>query len=167
MTGTEVVLQDMLACREARAMKQFELQRNYHCTLVSFCMNIPGPIKTNAQIRRAFDQGKEELMGKLSHADAQILSSCEVHEVTGDELLLAVQAPAEKVKEITLQIEEGHPLGRLFDMDVLNADGEKLSRKAYRKCLLCDRQAQECARARRHSVPEMQAAVDRLLQANL
>lgn len=48
-------------------------------------------------------------------------------------------------------------------MDVIEADGAKLSRSAFRRCLVCGRQAQECARARAHPVSELQAAVERLL----
>lgn len=163
MTGEHAELPDMLACRDRRAHLQEELLGKYGKTLISFCMNIPGPVKTNSQIRGAFDQGKGELMKALRDAGARVLEQMEFHEKTGDELMMAVDYPADKVKELTLHIEEMHPLGRLFDMDVIGPDGVKLSRKAYRKCLICDRQAQECARARRHTVAEMQAAIDRLL----
>lgn len=167
MKGTEVDLNDMMHCRERRVLIQQKLQNQYHGTLISYCMNIPGPIKTNDSIRRAFDQGKETLMKALHEHSVPVLIQYEIHERTGDELIMAVDAPAAEVKEITLPIEEQHPLGRLFDMDVLDADGNKLSRQAYRKCLICDRQAQDCARARRHSVKEMQDAIDRLLDKNL
>lgn len=58
---------------------------------------------------------------------------------------------------------ETHPLGLIFDMDVLDANGIKFSRPTYRKCLLCDRQAQDCARSRRHSVSELQDKIGDLL----
>ena len=64
-------------------------------------------------------------------------------------------------------MKESHPLGRLFDMDVLGPDGRKLSRMRYRKCLICGRQAQECSRSRTHTVREMQDAVDLMLNQNL
>jgi holo-ACP synthase len=52
-------------------------------------------------------------------------------------------------------------------MDVINTDGTKLSRPVYRKCLICGKQAQECARSRTHTVKELQDAVDDLLQKHL
>ena len=88
----------------------------------------------------------------------------DIHEVTGDEWIAAVDCDAEKVKDLAMQIEETHPLGRLFDMDVLGPDGRKLSRMRYRKCLICGRQAQECARSRTHTVKEMQEAIDKMLE---
>lgn len=52
MKGQKVVLTDMLACRERRVNIQNEYIQRYHCPVISFCMNIPGPIKTNEQIKK-------------------------------------------------------------------------------------------------------------------
>ena len=81
-----------------------------------------------------------------------------------DELLLAIDCPAEKIKILTTEIEETHPIGRLFDMDVIDTDGQKLSRPSYRKCIICGCQAQECARTRKHTVEEMQAKIEEMLE---
>ena len=75
----------------------------------------------------------------------------------------ALDAPAEDIKTLATEIEESHPLGRLFDMDVIGTDGMKLSRGTYRKCIICGCQAQECARSRKHSVEELQAKIEELL----
>lgn len=164
MNGIEVQLIDMLLRREQRAITQNTLIHEYSCPVISFCMNIPGPIKTNEKIRAAFEEGKSELLTALALEHAEILQSEETHENTGDELILAVHSSAIGIKELTTQIEEHHPLGRLFDMDVIDEQGNKLSRPVYRKCLICARQAQECARARTHSVAEMQKAIDTMLE---
>ena len=58
MIGNEVILSQMLARREARAMEQKKFLENFNAPLISFSMNIPGPIKTNEKIRVAFDVGK-------------------------------------------------------------------------------------------------------------
>ena len=163
MIGEEVVLTDMLICREHRAHIQNSLIEKYHCPIISFCMNIPGPIKTNEQIRAAFESGKELLLATLSNHNSEIKEAFEIHEKTGDEILLAVSYPAEKIKELTTEIEENHPFGRLFDMDVINTDGMKLSRGNYRKCIICGCQAQECARTRKHTVAEMQEKIEERL----
>lgn len=96
MQGEQVVLTDMLQCRERRAQIQDTFIEQYHCPVISFCMNIPGPVKTNEQIRTAFDSGKNTLLLKLEQAEADIKNSIEIHEKTGDELLLAVDCPATK-----------------------------------------------------------------------
>ena len=47
---TEVSLQDILLAREQRVAKQKELLTKYNCPLVSFTMNIAGPVKTSPLI---------------------------------------------------------------------------------------------------------------------
>ena len=106
MQGEQVVLTDMLQCRERRAQIQDTVIEQYHCPVISFCMNIPGPVKTNEQILAAFYSGKNALLLKLEQTQADIKNSIEIHEKTGDELLLAVDCPAEKIKDLTTEIEE-------------------------------------------------------------
>ena len=163
MEGQEVVLTDMLACRERRVNTQNAYIQNYHCPVISFCMNIPGPIKTNEKIKKAFLSGKEALFAALKKENISVLAQIEFDDKTGNEIILAVDYPADKIKELTTKIEETHPFGRLFDMDVIGTNGEKLSRGVYRKCLICGCQAQECARSRKHTVAEMQAKIEEML----
>ncbi len=159
-----VNLDEMLERREKRANLQAELLRKYHETVISFTMNIPGQIKTSKLIRAGFEIGKKSLLEKLHAKNFQINSMFEIHEKTGDELLLSIKADADELKQIAISIEEQNDLGRLFDIDVINSQGEKISRDKFRKCLICDRQAQECARSRTHSVSEMQDAVRKILE---
>ena len=163
MQGQEVTITDMMFCRDRRVQIQNEFIEKYQKPVISFCMNIPGPIKTTPLIRKGFEAGKDALLHALSAANMEVLESRVFHDITGDEVLLCVDAPAEKIKDLTQQIEERHPYGRLFDMDVIGTDGMKLSRPSYRKCLICDCQAQECARARRHSISEMQNRIEEIL----
>ena len=66
---------------------------------------------------------------------------------------------AQVLKSATTDLEEHHPLGRLWDLDVITASGTGLSRlqlgRPARRCLLCSRPARECGRSRRHSLPEL------------
>ncbi|MDY2627166.1 MAG: citrate lyase holo-[acyl-carrier protein] synthase [Lachnospiraceae bacterium] len=163
MEGTEVVLTDMLLCRERRVNIQNQFIQSYSCPVLSFCMNIPGPVKTSRRIRKAFEQGKEALFDAFSAQNTVIHDRVEIHEKTGDELIMAVDCQAALLKRITSEIEETHEFGRLFDMDVIDADGTKLSRNTFRKCLICDCQAQECARTRKHSIEEMQKRIEEML----
>ena len=137
MEGTEIDLIQMLDCRERRNFIQNELLDKYHCPVISFCMNIPGPIKTNPQIREAFLEGRGALTAVLEKASIAVLQSFDIAEPTGDEWIAAVNADAAAVKELTMEIENRHPFGRLFDIDVIGVDGVKLSRPRYRKCLSC------------------------------
>ena len=167
MTGNEITLSQMLARREQRASAQNSFLARYHSPLVSFTMNIPGPVKTNDSIRRAFDIGQILILEGLARLGAKILAVSEIHEDTGDELLLAVNADPEIIKDMAEAIEDSSPLGRLFDIDIIGSNGRKLSRKDFRKCIICGKQAQDCARSRAHSVSDLQRAVNRLLSENL
>lgn len=163
MKGQEVTISDMMFCRDRRVQIQNNFTEKYQKPVISFCMNIPGPIKTTPLIRKGFEAGKKTLLAALSEADIMVLESRIFHDITGDEMLLCVSSSAEKLKSLTQNIEETHPYGRLFDMDVIDTDRKKLSRSSYRKCLICDCQAQECARSRRHTLSEMQDKIEEIL----
>lgn len=163
MSINEVNVAQVIENRDRRVRVQNHFLDTQHCPVISFCMNIPGPIKTSPKILSAFNEGKNELLRRLRDESAAVCGQEETHAVTGDEIVLCVRAEAEALKKITSDIEENHPLGRLFDMDVIDTDGRKLTRNTFRRCLICSRQAQDCARSRRHSVRELQDAVTALL----
>ena len=167
MKGETVTLNEMLFCREYRAQIQELYLKKYQCTVISFCMNIPGPVKTNPLIRNAFSLGNKELLHALKKEEIPVLDSLCIHEKTGDELILSARGDAVRIKELASTIEDRHPLGRLFDIDVIAPEGTKLSRGNFRRCLICGRQAQDCARTRRHTVPELQSKVEELLLSAL
>ena len=48
-------------------------------------------------------------------------------------------------------------------MDVLSPDGEKLQRQTPRRCLICGKVAQICARSRTHSVAQLQERTNEIL----
>ena len=163
MQGIEVGIDEILNCREKRVVIQNEMIRKYKKPVISFTMNIPGPIKTNNEIKKAFDIGKVLILEKLKENNIEILEIQELDENTGNELFISTNLLAEKIKNITVAIEEGSELGRLFDIDVIDVNFEKLSRKSFRKCLICEEQAQECGRSRKHAVEELQSKVEEIL----
>lgn len=163
----EVTLQEVLDARERRAEAQRQLLKQYARPLISFTMNIPGPVKDSPMIRRAFDEGLRMLDDALGEAGIACVSRQITHADTGNEFLCAVKASAAAVKEICTRIEDGSPLGRLFDMDVIGLDGQKLARKEERRCLVCGALGRGCASRRLHSLEELNAAVTRLLREGL
>ncbi|MDU6345674.1 MAG: citrate lyase holo-[acyl-carrier protein] synthase [Clostridium sp.] len=163
LQGQEVSLEKMLACRERRAAIQARYRSKHLLPVLSFCLNIPGPIKTSPEIQRLFFDGKKEIAAVLQSTDSVILEETEIHEPTGDEWILCVRQDAELLKQRTALIEERHPLGRLFDIDIIGTDGQKLSRGTARKCLICGADVWECARARKHTVEEMQQKIEEML----
>lgn len=162
----EVVLEQMLAAREARSMRQFTLNRKYGLPIISFSMNIPGPIKDSPLIRRGFLAGCSMLDHRLPKGAIrfrQVLPA-----VTGWEAAYVVDMDAVKIKELTTAIEDELPLGRLFDMDVLGPDLVKLDRELVggksRDCIVCGAPGRGCASRRVHSVSELQQAANDILK---
>lgn len=160
-------LPQMLAARDRRVDRQRALLASYRLPLVSFTMNIAGPVKNSPSIRRGFQLGRELLLGQLARMKAPVRFCEEIDEDTGCEGLYVIALPPETLKEITCAIEEGTELGRLFDLDVLAPGGSKLDRPQPRTCLICGRPAKDCARSRTHTVAELQARTHELLTSAL
>ena len=163
MQGIEVGIDEILDCREKRVAIQNKMIKKYNKPVISFTMNIPGPIKINNEIKKAFDIGKNLILENLKENNIKVLEIQELNENTGNELFISINSLAEKIKNITVAIEESCELGRLFDIDVIDINFEKLSRKSFRKCLICEEQAQECGRSRKHSVKELQDKIEKIL----
>ena len=159
----EVTLPEVLDAREQRAYRQQFLLDKHGRPVVSFTLNIPGPVKDTSLIRRAFDWGKKELFTALENAGFGVNEALETRAVTGCEVQLSVQGEAAAVKALCVRIEESCPLGRLFDMDVIAPDGQKLDRETERCCLVCGARGRGCASRRVHTVPELQAATRKIL----
>ncbi len=164
----EVTLPEVLEARERRVARQRELLARYGGPLISFTMNIAGPVKDTPLIRRGFGAGCRQLRRALESAGVPVLYWQEETAVTGCQLWCAAAGEPLAVKRLCAAIEDGSELGRLFDMDVLTADGIKLDRSAVgggdRGCIVCGAPGRGCASRRVHSVPELQAATRRILE---
>ena len=64
----EVSLTDVLNAREARAHQQERMLREYGCPIVSFTMNIAGPVKNTPLIQRGFQAGVDTLTAQSPKA---------------------------------------------------------------------------------------------------
>lgn len=166
-----VTLPEMLDARERRVFRQQQLLEKYHSPLICFTMNIAGPVKNSALIRRGFDLGKRLLRERMDAAGIKPLYTEESHGATGNEAFYLLQEKPLAIKKITSEVEDESPLGRLFDMDVLRTDGQKVDRAELglppRRCLICGGPAKECSRSRRHSVEELSRRTREILQTAL
>lgn len=164
----EVTLPEMLEAREKRVNRQDTLRKKYGVPVVSFTLNIAGPVKDTPLIRRAFQWGQEQLEAGLCAARLSVLHREEKQAPTGCEGLYAVGGTAREIKALCVSIEDGSPLGRLFDMDVLDTDGRKLDREEVnggpRNCIVCGAPGKGCASRRVHSVGELQGATRRMME---
>lgn len=161
--GTPVTLPELLNAREARAFRQKELltfgvnafsNKSESYSLISFSMNFADEIKSFPLGLAAFDEGLKELHTCIPKK--HILHFEESRNNTGPEAFFLLAMDADIVKTLTTSIEESHPLGRLFDIDVLRTDGTSVSRSSLglppRTCLICGENAKVCSRSRNHTL---------------
>lgn len=149
----------MLAARETRVQRQEEMLKNCSC-LVCFTMNIAGPYKISDIIVRAYAEGSAKLLHLFEINNINIVKAEQYIETTGVEGYIALHHNPLEIKRLTVQIEDNFALGRLFDIDVIKPDGEKVSRSDIgmdgRNCMICGSLGSGCARSRRHTVDELQ-----------
>lgn len=163
-----VTLMEMLGAREARAMRQQQLLEEYHLPVISFCLNIAGPVKNSPVLRRAFREGLERLACALLAGRLDVVHREEVDQPTGCEALWVVRGDGRAVKELCVELEDRDALGRLFDLDVLDPVSGKWDRSQLgqppRKCLVCGKVGKGCASRRLHTVEELQGATQVILE---
>jgi holo-ACP synthase CitX len=169
---TKVLPQEILSSRERRAERQMNmLTCDKVSCVISFTLNIAGPVKLNPLIRESFAEGSLEIQGKLKQNGIKVLRKEQRVEKTGCEALFSVAYDAIGIKRMMVEIEEEHPLGRLFDIDVISKEGYPVSRAVLgfpkRRCLVCDRIAHECARAGRHHYELLQRKAGCIMQEYL
>ena len=158
----QITLQQLLESRDRRAARQAELLGEYPGkSLLCLTVMLPGPVKRSdvslkiaaaavAAVHSTFDLQFEELR------DLD----------TGYEGYFIVDLDPVSAKRLAVSLEEDHPLGRLFDLDVITSDGP-LSREELglpsRKCLICGKPVRECMRTRTHSTQELLSAIDSII----
>ena len=180
-----VSLEDILSAREARVRRQQELLAEWpDAALLCLTVVFPGPVKRDERSVRVGEAG----VAAVREAFATSILFEEIRDLpTGYEAFFAVDALPQEAKLRACAIEDTHPWGRLMDIDVLtdapHSPGmtrdpsfhglsveslRPLSRTEVglpeRRCLLCDRPARECMRARTHTLAELQARIDALLR---
>ena len=151
-----ITLDRLLASRDARKAMQEKLLGMYsESTLVCLTVVMPGSVKRNdLSLRQAFHAETEHFMER----DLE----------TGFEAYALVKVEEVEAKRRVCDIEDIHPLGRLFDLDVISRKtGTPISRsdvgRKGRTCLLCHQEARYCMRNKTHSQQELLNEIRRLV----
>ena len=152
-------LEAVLRFREERTEAQRLLLNQYRLPLVSFTMNIAGPVKRSGLIDFAFDEGVRTLEATFGRP----VCARTFRGIAGCGAVMAFDRDAAELKELCVSIEDCGDIGRLYDLDVIGVDGEKLSRREGRRCLICGGPAAVCARSRAHGLKEMQDKTNSIL----
>lgn len=171
LLNRSVSVEDMMEARERRARIQEQLIQTYHVPVISFTLNIPGPVKILPGTPEFFRHGSESIRKALKEASVPIIFETQLTEHTGLELFLCADAGPEVLKQITASLEEKTAGGRLYDIDIIRTDGSKVSREEIglpgRRCLLCGAPAHACSRSRKHTVDELVSRIQQLIEEDL
>ena len=164
----------MLAARDARAARQRALAEEFGgvgqerassaTSVVSLTLVVPGADKNPPWAPRVFAAALHEAAAAFA---PDLLLHRESHDgLAGPQGYLVLAAPPQEVKRRLVAVEDSHPWGRLFDLDVV-VDGTPLSRTEVgappRRCLVCEGPAAPCARSRAHDLPTLASAVAAVL----
>ena len=178
MNLQRIELSQVLARREARVARQRELLEKYKRPLVCLCMNIPGDIKRTPAVDMLFESGARRMLRAVLGASfLHIEDSCSdsasypslmhaeyYYAATGPEAFLVFDGiSARSLKEIAVNVEEAEPEARLFDLDIIDEKGLKLSRNTPRTCIVCGKPANYCAPSRAHDLGQLRRATDELI----
>ena len=179
MKNMPITLDELLASRDARhAMQQKLMVEHSGKTLVCLTVVMPGSVKRNQQsltvaraavkaMRKAYNISDdllpetELLTNELKIETSECLVERDLN--TGYEAYLITPLPLLEAKRVAVEIEDTHPLGRLFDIDVIDKQGIPVSRDRVggqpRRCLVCDHEARYCMRMRWHTQEEIWARI--------
>ncbi|MDP2858933.1 MAG: triphosphoribosyl-dephospho-CoA synthase [Bacillota bacterium] len=165
-------LEAILAAREARYQKQAALAGAGSGIAVTVNLNLPGGSDRYPWSASALDEAGMAVarMAAVEGWDFDVVE--EAADAAGPYVVGIVRSGSAdpgrlmQVKQALALLEEGHPRGRLWDIDVLDQDGRPLSRaetgQAPRRCYVCSAPAHECRVLRRHSLEETGLAAERI-----
>lgn len=158
-------LSQILSARDERQALQREmLRQNPGKTLVCLTVVMPGSVKRNRQSLVIANAALCALTAQFGSSGLLLRDLA-----TGFEAFLLTSLSPRDAKRAVCRIEEEHPLGRLFDLDVIGPDGVPLERTALglepRKCLLCDKEARWCMRNHTHSLEDIMGRIDQMIDA--
>ena len=166
MVSTDMVVR-ILEAREKRAGRYKQLKEIYQGTILGLTMNIPGYQKKTVSAMKAFETGLHHMNKLLSSRRVNVLK----HEASvtddGPEACWVIDTPPIPLKAWAMELEENHPLGRLFDFDVLDENLAPIHRESIgetrRKCLICGEEAHVCARGQKHSYEALHGKINEMV----
>ncbi len=164
----EVTLSEVLDARENRAKIQKEITEKYKSTLISLTLNIPGGLKIFPLSIKTYSEATTLITKHLKRNRINIIYQTDKKEKTGYEGFFVVEENPIRIKKLMVDIENFCELGRIFDIDVLDDEGHKVSRSelnmAERNCLICNDNGHACSRSRKHPMEEVHRKVIEIME---
>ena len=163
----EITLDKLLASRDRRVEMQHQLRAKYpNSTLVCLTVIMPGNIKRNLSSLIVSQAAINSLLGRF---EGKIVDVITRDLETGYEAYILTSLSQREAKLIACDIEDNHPLGRLFDIDILDNDSVPLKREIVgsnpRRCLVCNNDARYCMRNRTHTLQELNEQIQKMIDS--
>ncbi|MDR3414502.1 MAG: citrate lyase holo-[acyl-carrier protein] synthase [Formivibrio sp.] len=162
--GESVTLEQVLECRDQRALRQRVALQEHGKPVLSLTLVMPGPVKESTDARFLFWTAINSIDAMLQEKCWPILAREVILMPTGPEALYVVNGNAHDLKCGLTELEDQHALGRLWDIDVIGPDNVAISRSmlglASRRCLVCGAAAHACARSRAHPLEDLLKVIE-------
>lgn len=127
-------------------------------------LNYPGEIKNTPEANKGFLILYNLLFEKFSD---YIKTKEIIKGYDGNAVLMTLDMEPVSAKEYSIDIEDGHPLGRIFDIDVYLKEGTPISRsdigRKPRTCIICGKNAKECTRSMAHDIMEVRNKINNMI----
>ena len=161
----EITLDLLLASRDRRWQHKRELlEKHPDLTLVCLTVVMPGNVKRN-DLSLVVSQAAVQAVNDSFDDTIVELEQCDLE--TGFEAYILLNMPLTEAKSAVCRIEETHPLGRLFDLDVIHHDGTPVTRDEIglepRRCIICNNEARYCMRNHTHSTEQLQQRIAQMV----
>ncbi|SIR53345.1 holo-ACP synthase [Aeromonas sp. RU39B] len=165
--NTGITLDQLLAAKDERARRQRSWLDGYRQPLIALSLVTPGPIKESLRYQRLLEEGRQACQQMLRRHGLSVLAHATFASPAGGTALWSVNHPAFSLKRLCVDLEESHPLGRLWDFDLFCPQAGPIGRSAInmagRGCLICSEPAHACSRSRRHPLLDVVTRVETLI----
>lgn len=167
VVGTTVSFDQMLAARKRRAAPRHPALAGFAKPLVSLTV-VPSPLHDGWLRRRVMAEALRQLDGVVTSKRWSVLSSKILWQEPCPEALFVMDVDARLLKWATVELEDQHSMGRLWDLDVIAPGQGRLSRRELgfpaRRCLICEKPAHACSRSRPHPPEELWKTIREMVQ---
>lgn len=158
------MIDKILEDREKRYNIILDYLQRYNLPVVCAKINYPGIDKNTKESRAAFEALRKAVFEKF---ESFYLYNSIIEGHDGKSFLGVVNMSPLDAKNIGIDIEESHELGRVFDIDVYIGDGTSIGRetikKNMRKCVLCGEDARICIKTGAHTLDETLNGINKLI----
>lgn len=155
------IVDKFLKHRDYRVEYQKKLIEKYNKPIICLRVNYPGANKDNSITKKINEIFLDVLVGLLKD---KIIVRYSYTSLEGPISIFVVNDDSSELKNLSVNIEENHYLGRLVDIDVYDENYCVLSRThlgtSKRKCFICNDLAFVCSRSNRHSLDKIVSFIE-------